>query len=221
MDLKVAFTAVDFVPDVEATLECAARLAARLRIGHAPSSFARTAIEYWHGFVPLPQANVEMTTPSQLEQHGFRHIHGNWYRSENGPLEQNPYYRYRLRQLEAGQTSVPAQLEANGIHLGVHELMYTINLRLISLHLEDQKTVIGPFVGDLFETSDSWLPFHELEERTTVGRPQREGCVLGLGILEGIVKARAETINEEKKNQSILQTQKTREKLMTKDNRHV
>lgn len=171
MDLKVAFTAVDFVPDVEATLECAAQLAASLRIGHTPNSFARSTIEYWHGFVPLPKANVEMTNPSQLKQLGFRQIHGDWYRSENGPLEQNPYYQYRLRQLEAGRTSVPAQLEAKGIHLGVHEHMYTINLRLISLHLKDQKTVIGPFVGDLFETSDSWLPFHELEERTTVGGP--------------------------------------------------
>jgi hypothetical protein len=171
MDLKVAFTAVECVPNVAQALDCAGRLASRLRIGHTPTRFERTVIEYWHGFVPLPEENLRNIDTSQLGPLGFRELHGQWYRTENGVLEQNPYYQYRLQMLEHNTNSLPVQLEAEGICLAVHAHMFTINLRLISLHLENQKTVIGPFVGDLFETGDSWMPFHELEERTTVGGP--------------------------------------------------
>jgi hypothetical protein len=171
MDLKVAFTAVESVPNVEQALACASQLAQSLRIGHMPTRFERTAIDYWHGFVPLPEEYLKRMQPNQLEQLGFRQIQGGWHRLDNGPLAQSPYYQYRIRLLEAGINTTPLQLEADGICLAVHEHMFTINLRLINLHLEDQKTIIGPFVGDLFETNDSWMPFHELEERTTVGGP--------------------------------------------------
>jgi hypothetical protein len=171
MDLKVAFTSTDFVPNVEQALECAGQLAQRLRIGQTPTRFERTTIELWHGLVPLPEEYLNRMKPNQLEQLGFRQIQGGWHRLDHGPLAQSPYYQYRLQLLKAGINTTPLQFEADGICLAVHEQMFTINLRLISLYLEDQKTIIGPFVGDLFQTSDSWMPFHELEERTTVGGP--------------------------------------------------
>ena len=171
VDLKVAFTAVKTVPDVPRVLECAAQLAQRLRIGFTMTRFERTAIEYWHGFNPLPAQYLERMTPDQLERQGYRNIRGGWHRLDKDPLSKSPYYQYRIQMLEAGTYSTPVALEADGICLAVHENMFTIHLRLISMHLEDQKMIIGPFVGDLFETSDSWMPFHELEERTTVGGP--------------------------------------------------
>jgi hypothetical protein len=171
MDLKVAFTSTDFVPNVEQALESAEQLARRLRIGQTPTRFQRTSTEYWHGFMPLPEEYLKRMQATQLEQLGFRQIQGGWHRLDQGSLAQSPYYQYRIQLLEAGINTTPLQLEADGICLAVHEHMFTINLRLISLYLEDQKTIIGPFIGDLFETSDSWMPFHELEERTTVGGP--------------------------------------------------
>jgi hypothetical protein len=171
MDIKVAFTSVDSVQNPEQALETAHQLAQRLRIGHTATRFQRTTIEYWHGFMPLPAEYLQRMQANQLEQLGFRQIRDGWHRLDNGPLAQNPYYQYRIQLLEAGINTTPLQLEADGICLAVHEQMFTIHLRLINLHLEDQKTIIGPFVGDLFETSDSWMPFHELEERTTVGGP--------------------------------------------------
>jgi hypothetical protein len=171
VDLKVAFTAVKTVPDVPRVLECAAHLAQRLRIGFTRTRFERTAIEYWHGFNPLPAQYLERMTPDQLEQQGYREIRSGWHRLDKDAFSKSPYYQYRIQMLNTGTYSVPVELEADGICLAVHDHMFTIHLRLISLHLEDQKTIIGPFVGDLFETSDSWMPFHELEERTTVGGP--------------------------------------------------
>jgi hypothetical protein len=171
MDLQVAFTATDVVPNVAQTLRSAGRLARRLRIGQTVTRFERTAIDFWHGFVPLPEAHRNGANANQLEGLGFRELRGQWYRTEDGPFERNPYYQYRLGLLERDLKGVPLNLEADGICLAVHEQMFTIHLRLIQLHPEDGKTIVGPFVGDLFETSDSWMPFHELEERTTVGGP--------------------------------------------------
>jgi hypothetical protein len=171
IDLKVAFTAVKFVPEVQQALECAAQLARRLRIGHTPTRFERTLTEYWHGFMPLPEEYLQRMQANQLEQLGFRQIQDGWHRLDTGPLAQSPYYQYRIRLLEQGIERLPLHIEADGICLAVHEHMFTIHLRLITLHLENQKTIIGPFVGDLFELSESWMPFNELEERTTVGGP--------------------------------------------------
>ena len=171
MDIKVAFTSVDFVRDFEQALGTAHQLAQRLRIGHTSTRFERITINYWHGFLPLPEEYLKRMKPNQLEQLGFRQIQGGWHRLDTGPLAQNPYYQYRIGLLEQGIERLPLQVEADGICLAVHEHMFTINLRLVTLHFEDQKTIIGPFVGDLFEMGDSWMPFHELEERTTVGGP--------------------------------------------------
>jgi hypothetical protein len=171
MDIKVAFTSIDNVQNLEQALESARQLAQRLCIGHTATRFQRTKIDYWHGFMPLPAEYLERMQANQLEQLGFRQIQSGWHRLDTGPLAQSPYYQYRIQLLEAGINNIPLQVEADGICLAVHEHMFTINLRLINLHLEDQKTIIGPFVGDLFETNDSWMPFHELEERTTVGGP--------------------------------------------------
>lgn len=169
MDLKVAFTSQDIVPDAAYALEVAQGLAQRLHIAHRRAHLPRQANRLEHGFFPLLDEQVVGFSKAQREQLGIRKLRGAWYRTEQGPLEQSPYYRYRVGMLEQGVESVEAELEALGQRLAFHPNMYTFELRFISLHLPGQ--TLGPFVGGLMDWGKRWFPYSEIEERTGLFGP--------------------------------------------------
>jgi hypothetical protein len=169
MDLKVAFTSQDVVPDVVYALEVAQGLAERLCIAHRAAHLSRRFNRLEHGFFALSDEQVKGFTKAQREQLGIRKLHGHWYRTERGPLEQSPYYRYRLAMLEQNLGAVDSEIEALGLRLALHPNMYTFELRFISLYLSGQ--TVGPFVGGLMDWGQGWFPYSEIEERTGLFGP--------------------------------------------------
>jgi hypothetical protein len=169
MDLKVAFTSQDVVPDVEYAFKVAQELAERLHIAHRPAHLERQWQGFEHGFLPLPEEYVTPLSKSQRQELGIRKLYGAWYRSENGPMGQSPYYRHRVGMLERGQEAVEGELEATGFRLALHPNMFTFELRFITMYLPDR--TVGPFVGGLMDWGQAWFPYSEIEERTGLFGP--------------------------------------------------
>jgi hypothetical protein len=187
MDLKVAFTSQDTVPDVDHALASVKRLAERLHIAYRKADIEPRNILLSHGFYPVdgahfnsetgksPKEMIETLSDGERETLGFRKVRGRWYRTMNAPLEQNPYYQLRVGMLADGVEEQACRLEARGFTLALHPLMYTFDLRFITLQFEDmtgKKTTCGSFVGQVFYAdTDTPLPSSEIEERTGLFGP--------------------------------------------------
>ncbi len=182
MDLKVAFASQDIVPNVDHALACVKQLAQRLHIAYREADIEPRNILLSHGFYPVdrshfnaekgksPKEMIETLSDGERETLGFRKVRGRWYRTMNGPLEQNPYYQLRVGMLADGVEELSCKLEAKGFTLAFHPLMYTFDLRFITLHFKN--TTCGPFIGQVFYAdTDTPLPSSEIEERTGLFGP--------------------------------------------------
>jgi hypothetical protein len=163
MDVKVGFASQDFVPDQERALRAAERLADRLKIAHRPAHLARQPVRLSHGFIGYQPELFRQFTPEQLKPYRVREIGGQFYLLEDGPLQQSPFYRFRVRMLEEGREELMGELEATGLRLALHPLMHTFALQFITLHLGGRP--FGPFVGEVLSDMDNF-PSSEIEVRT-------------------------------------------------------
>lgn len=187
MDIKVAFTSRDIVPDVKRALASIKQLADRLYIAYRKADIEPRNIVLSHGFYPVdglhltsttmdnvagtsPKDVIENLSATERERFGFRKVRERWYRTMNSPLEQSPYYQLRVEMLVDGVEEQACRLEAKGFTLAFHPLMYTFDLRFVTLHFKDM--VCGPFVGQVFYAdTDTPLPSSGTEERTGLFGP--------------------------------------------------
>lgn len=166
MDIRVAFTSQDFVPEPQRALEAAQGLADRLKIAHRSANLVRQPVRLPHGFIGYEPELFRQLTPQQLEPYLVREIRGQFYLLEDGPLQQNPYYRRRVQMLEAGQEWLEGEVEALGLRLAFHPSMYTFNLKFITLYERGER--LGTFAGQLLLDlgGEPYFPSSEIDERT-------------------------------------------------------
>ena len=169
VDLKVAFTTLDAVPDVAGALASARALADRLRIAHRPVGLPRRANRLEHGFFPAPDDFVRTLNPERIEAFGMRQVRGQWHRFDVGPIAESPCYRFRVRMLEDGVDALDGEIEGQGLRLAVNETMFTIEVQLVTMTFG--KEIVGPFTAALFDMGGWWLPGSEIDERTSIAGP--------------------------------------------------
>jgi hypothetical protein len=165
MDLKVAFTSQDTVPNVDEVLTTIRNLSKRLQIAQRETNMEKKIL-LQPGFYAV---SVEQLSAADRERFGFRELRGQWYRTPNGEMEQSPYYKLRVKMLE-DNVDLECRLEARGFVLALHPQMYTFNLSLITLHFENKRC--GPFVGQIVSIDgETPFPSSEIEERTGLFGP--------------------------------------------------
>ena len=168
MDLKVAYAALDWVPDPENAFRVAKNTAARLKIAAKEHRVARKKYEWQHGFIGMTEDQYQQLTPQQRTL-PLRKIRDEWYVIPERPIEQSPYYQHRVRMLSDGVASMTGSLEAAGLKLALHERMFTMDFLFITLRLPNE--TVGPFLGILADFGDWVYPGSEIEERTGLFGP--------------------------------------------------
>jgi hypothetical protein len=190
MDIKVAFTSQDFVPDATRAFSVADTLMTRLRIAHRPAHLERQPARLPHGFIPTPSGfQVGQLSDAQRRHYTVRELRGETYLLESGPLEQSPYYRLRVQMLEDGTNEMDVELEALGMHVAIHEHAFTFNLSFITLHIA--RKPFGTFTGSLIpDFADMpFFPSSGIEERTGLWGP-----LVHLQLVECLAALKRETV---------------------------
>jgi|GEM_PF-3685386 len=166
MDLQVSFSARNLIPDVGAFLEAARTLAFRLRLAQRPLHAQDPEYAVGHGFVPMPLETEVRLNEAQRRHFTLHKLRGELYLTESGPLEDNPYYRWRLAMLEGGGPDRNGVLEASGLLLGIHERVWAFEFMAVALEYGRGERV-GPFLGGVV----SGVAFSQQDVRTGFAGP--------------------------------------------------
>jgi hypothetical protein len=190
MDIKIAFTSQDFVRDPARAFSVTSDLMTRLRIAHRPAHLERRPIRIPHGFIPMPAGfHAEQLNDAQRRHYTVRELRGETYLLESGPLEQSPYYQWRVQMLEDGLDEADCELEALGMHVAIHENAFTFNLSFITLHVGGKP--FGTFTGSLIPDfgGAAYFPSSGIEERTGLWGP-----LVHMQVVECLAALKRETV---------------------------